>query len=172
VNRQGRATKNRPLVCALSVAMVLSLCSNTTTASTVVYETASYYAPVDAVLAGMGPDSSSTVGAIFVASEGASVALNDFSFYAQSYYGGTGYGGGVATLYIQPFVCAWSGNMTGHGAGAVGHQPPPWCGMRSTRRAFQDLYVRRGIEQQFKRNQPPRRWSGLPVGANRPLLDT
>jgi hypothetical protein len=70
----------------------------------------------------MGPGQSSTIAETFVAPTGGSITLDDFSFYAQSYYGGTGYGGGgVAHLEMQAFVFAWSGSMTGKGGGAIGN---------------------------------------------------
>jgi hypothetical protein len=65
----------------------------------------------------MGPGQSSTIAETFVAPTGPSVTLNDFSFYAESYYP---YNGGIANLHLRAFVYSWSGSLTGQGGGAVG----------------------------------------------------
>src|SRR5258706_9678600 len=85
-------------------------------AESVVFDTTPYWAPSQNILSGVGPGQSSTFAETFVAPSGASVSLNDFSFYAESYYP---YGGG-AHLQLRAFVFAWSGSMTGHGGGAGG----------------------------------------------------
>jgi hypothetical protein len=105
----------------MSAALVVSLWPIAATADAVEYNTAQYWTPTAGILAGMGPDQSSTTGETFIAPQGGSVTLDDFSFYAQSYYGGTGYSGGVAHLDVQAFVFAWSGSMTGKGGGAIGN---------------------------------------------------
>src|SRR5258706_1215716 len=85
-------------------------------AESVVFDTTPYWAPSQNILSGVGPGQSSTFAETFVAPSGAIVSLNDFSFYAESYYPY----GGVAHLQLRAFVFAWSGSMTGHGGGAVG----------------------------------------------------
>jgi len=87
-------------------------------AATVTFDTAPYWSTVSAVIGGMGPGQSSTFAQTFVAPAGPSVTLNDFSFYAESYYP---YNGGVANLRLRAFVYAWSGSLTGNGGGAVGN---------------------------------------------------
>jgi len=111
-------TYNKLFLSLVAIGMVLIFRPLATTAASVVYNTTSYWPPVDATLAGFGPGQSSTVGETFVAPTGASVSLNDFSLYAESYYP---YNGGIASLYLKAFVYEWSGSMTGQGGGAVGN---------------------------------------------------
>src|ERR1700677_4625288 len=89
-----RARKNSQFVCSMSAALVVSLWPIAATADAVEYNTAQYWTPTAGILAGLGPGQSSTTGETFVAPQGGHVTLDDFSFFAQSYYGGTGYGGG------------------------------------------------------------------------------
>lgn len=84
-------------------------------AATVVYDTAPYWPPVSAILAGMGPAGVSTFAETFVAPAEPNVTLNDFSFYARSYPGG-----GEVNFHLRAFVYSWSGNLTGPGGRAVG----------------------------------------------------
>lgn len=95
----------------VAVVMLTLPCGGTT----VIYDTAPYRS--ESALGGMGPGQSSTIAQTFVAPIGPSVTLNDFSFYAESYYP---LNGGIANLHLRAFVYAWSGNLTGHGGGAVG----------------------------------------------------
>ena len=121
----------RPLWIA-SFALVAALAACPAAATTVTYDTAPYWPIVSGILGGMGPGQSSTVAETFVAPAGTAVTLNNFSFYAESYYP---YNGGIASLYLRPFVFVWSGSLTGNGGGAVGnalylgssflYQPPP-----------------------------------------------
>jgi len=101
----------------------------------VVYDTTPYWAAVSATIGGLGPGQTTTMGETFVAPAGQNVTLNNFSFYAESYYPNNG---GVANLQLQDFVFAWSGSMTGNGGRAVGNpvylsptfqfSPPPGPG--------------------------------------------
>lgn len=101
-----------------SVVLAAATSARICAATTVTYDTAPYWAnPASGVLSGMGPGQSSTIAEAFVAPAGPRVTLNDFSFYAESYYP---YNGGVANLHLRAFVFAWSGSITGHGGRAVG----------------------------------------------------
>jgi hypothetical protein len=106
----------RLAVASASAALLVSIPQGTTSASTVVFDTEPYWAAVQGILGGMGPEQTPTIAETFVAPAGTSVTLNDFSFYAESYYPA----GGVADLRLRAFVFAWSGSMTGKGGGAVG----------------------------------------------------
>jgi hypothetical protein len=64
----------------------------------------------------MGPGQTATFGETFVPPSG-NVTLNDFTFYADSYYPS----GGFANLHLRAFVYAWSGSMFGSGGRAVGN---------------------------------------------------
>jgi hypothetical protein len=83
----------------------------------VAFDTVPYWAAVQGIIGGFGPGQSSTLGETFVAPSGANVTLNDFSFYAESYYP---YNGGIANIYLQAFVYEWSGRLTGQGGRAIG----------------------------------------------------
>ena len=99
-------------------------------AADIVYDTAPYF-PIATGSLSFGPDEGQTVGQTFLAPHGSSVTLNNFSFYARSYYPPFG----VATLTVRPFVYGWSGNLDGQGGGTSGQalylgpsfqiQPPP-----------------------------------------------
>jgi hypothetical protein len=104
-------------LCIAGLFLVAARSTCTCIASTVIYDTAPYWATVSIeILSGMGPGQSSTIAETFLAPAGPSVALNDFSFYAESYYPY----GGVANLHLRAFVYSWSGSLTGYGGGAVG----------------------------------------------------
>lgn len=76
-------------------------------AATVTFDTTPYWPLVYGIVGGFGSDGVSTVGETFVAPAGGSVALNNFTFYGQSYWP---LNGGVANLHLQAFVFQWSGN--------------------------------------------------------------
>lgn len=117
-----------PAITAVVLAGALSICP----AATITYDTAPYWSTVSGVLGGMGPGQSSTLAETFVTPAGPGVILNDFSFYAESYYP---LNGGIANLHLRAFVYSWSGNLVGHGGGAAGNplylgpsfvfRPPP-----------------------------------------------
>ena len=90
---------------------------HTASAASKVFDTTPFWSPVDAIIGGMGPGTSSTMAETFVAPAGGYVLLNDFSFYAESYYNPNG---GQASLHLKAFVYAWSGSLTGQGGAAVG----------------------------------------------------
>ena len=125
-----------------SALALVSLQPPTASAASVVFDTTPYWSPVDAIIGGWGPGTSSTLRETFVAPMGASVTLNDFSFYAQSYYPL----GSVASLYLQAFVYEWSGSMTDYGGGAVGSP----------------LY----LSSNFQFSPPPRSGGWVPLTAN------
>jgi hypothetical protein len=104
-------------LCVASIMLAGAMSARTCAAATVTYDTAPYWSIVSAVLGGMGPGQSSTMGETFMAPAGPSVTLNDFSFRAESYYP---YDGGVANLHLRAFVYSWSGNITGSGGRALG----------------------------------------------------
>jgi hypothetical protein len=105
-------------VSLFTLAVVAMGSPRTCVATTVVYDTTPYWATVSAVIGGMGPGQSSTIGETFVAPAGPNVTLNDFSFFAESYYP---YNGGVASLHLRAFVYAWASTVNGPpGAGATG----------------------------------------------------
>jgi hypothetical protein len=107
-----------------------SLLPTIAVATPVEFNTLDY--PSAGIFGGFGPDGGSTIGETFVAPQGGSVNLKNFSFVGQSYYPA----GGAASLYMQAFVFSWSGNMIGAGGGATGsalylgptfvYSPPPY----------------------------------------------
>jgi hypothetical protein len=116
-----RCHNRLPLLCAAATATLTLLqpCGAAPNGvGGVVFDTAPYWAVGQDIVGGLGPGQSSTFGETFVAPLGANVTLNDFSFYAESYYP---YNGGVASIYLQAFVYEWSGNLTGQGGGAIGN---------------------------------------------------
>ena len=104
-------------VSLFTLAVVAMSSPRTCVATTVVYDTTPYWATFPGVIGGWGPGQSSTIGETFVAPVGASTTLNDFSFFAESYYP---YLDGVASLHLRAFVYAWSPIISGPGARATG----------------------------------------------------
>jgi hypothetical protein len=97
-------------LCAAGVLLAVLSFYNVVRAETVTFDTTPYWPEVDGVVGGLGPvGPTTTMGESFVAPAGGSVALNDFTFYGQSYEGPNG---GIATLYLQAFVFQLSGNVT------------------------------------------------------------